>query len=104
MRVDRTRIPDKPYTPTLGSYGMPDVDRSKRRCEKSARIRRRGQGHSLKSSEGQMAMVIYGGFDDIEIMSRQGVSAVTKQSCIMYGVSRRRRYYEYLPYAMISVI
>ncbi len=51
-----------------------------------------------------MAMVIYGGFDDIEIMSRQGVSAVTKQSCIMYGVSRRKRYYEYLPYAMISVI
>ena len=33
-----------------------------------------------------------------------GVSAVTKQSCIMYGVSRRRKYYEYLPYAMISVI
>ena len=104
VRVDRTRIPDKPYTLTLGSYGMPDVDRS----GVDVRIRTDqvtgAKAILLKSSEGQMAMVIYGGFDDIEIMSRQGVSAVTKQSCIMYGVSRRRKYYEYLPYAMISVI
>lgn len=104
VRVDRTRIPDKPYTLTLGSYGMPDVDRE----GVDVRIRTDPETGAkailLKSSAGQMAMVIYSGFDDIEIMSRQGVNAQTKQSCIMYGVSRRKRYYEYLPYAMISAI
>lgn len=104
VRVDRTRIPDKPYTLTLGSYGMPDVDRSGVDVRIRTDQKTEAKAILLKSSEGQMAMVIYGGFDDIEIMSRQGVSAVTKQSCIMYGVSRRKRYYEYLPYAMISVI
>ena len=104
VRVDRTRIPDKPYTLTLGSYGMPDVDRSGVDVRIRTDQKTGAKAILLKSSEGQMAMVIYGGFDDIEIMSRQGVSAVTKQSCIMYGVSRRKRYYEYLPYAMISVI
>lgn len=104
VRVDRTRIPEKPYTLTLGSYGMPDVDREGVDVRIRTDVETGAKAILLKSSWGQMAMVIYAGFDDIEIMSRQGVSGMTKQSCIMYGVSRRRKYYEYRPYVMISVV
>ena len=104
IRVDRTRIPDRPYTLTLGSYGMPNIDRG----GVDVRIRTDKETGAkailLKSTWGQIAMVIYNGFDDIEIMSRQAVSAMSKQSCIMYGVSRRRQYYDYRPYVMISAM
>lgn len=102
VRVDKTRIPDKPYTLTLGAYGMPDhgdIEVLTRTCPLTG-----AKAVILKSCEGQIAFVSYAGFDDVCVKEREGVSPVTEKSRLVYGVSRREKYYEYLPYAMISAV
>lgn len=102
VRVDKANIPDKPYTLTLGAYGMPDcgdVETERRRDRQTG-----AEAVILKSGEGQIAFVTYEGFDEIRVKERRGVSAVTEKSRLVYGVSRRKKYYEYLPYIMISVV
>lgn len=102
IRVDKTRIPDKPYTLTLGAYGMPDagdVEVEERCC-----LRTGAKAVILKSKEGQVAFVSYAGFDDVCVKEREGVNPVTEKSRLIYGISRREKYYEYLPYAMISAV
>ncbi len=58
----------------------------------------------MKSSEGQIAFVSYVGWDEIAYRVRESVSPVTKQSQMLYGSSKREKYYEYKPYAMISAV
>lgn len=102
VRADRTRIPDKPYTLTLGSYGMPDqgeIEVEERICNTTG-----AKAVIIKSSKGQIAMVNYGGFDRLMTVCREGVSPVSEKSCLIYGTSSRKSYYEYQPYAMISVV
>lgn len=102
IHVDKTRIPYKPYTLTLGSFGMPDhgdVEKEERTCPDTG-----AKAVILKSSEGQIAMVSYAGFDDLQTISRTGVSPVTENSQLIYGISRREKYYEYKPYAMITAV
>ncbi|MEG7530384.1 MAG: DUF2264 domain-containing protein, partial [Hungatella sp.] len=102
VRVDKVRIPDKPYTLTLGSYGMADrghIEIEERICPITG-----AKAMILKSEEGQIALVSYSGFDEIGQKNRRGVSAVTECSCLLYAESRRNHYYEYRPYAMISAM
>lgn len=102
VRVDKTRIPDKPYTLTLGAYGMPDrgdIEKEERICPLTG-----AKAVLLKSSEGQVALVSYAGFDDVLIKERENVNPVTEKSRLIYAASRRERYYEYLPYVMISAV
>ncbi len=102
IHVDKTRIPDKPYTLTLGSFAMPDhgdVTVEERICEKTG-----AKAVILKSSEGQIAMVSYAGFDDLKVISRSGLNPVTEKSQMIYGVSRKEKYYEYHPYVMITAV
>lgn len=102
VRVDKTRIPDKPYTLTLGAYGVPkkgETVEERRLCPDTG-----ARAVILKSGEGQVAFVSYAGFDDVCIKERKGMNPVTEESCLIYGVSRREKYYEYLPYVMVSAV
>lgn len=102
IHVDKVRIPDKPYTLTLGAYGMGDrgdVEVEERICNETG-----GKAMVMKSSEGQVAFVSYAGWDNIECVKRQGVSPVTEHSRLLYGSSTRKEYYEYRPYVMISAV
>lgn len=102
IRVDKTRIPDKPYTLTLGSYGMADfgdVEIEKKTCKETG-----AQAVILKSGQGQIAFVSYNGWDELDICHRKGVSPVAEKSCMIYGKSHRTKYYEYGPYVMITAV
>lgn len=102
IRADKVRIPDKPYTLTLGAYGMADrgdVEVERRLCETTG-----AEAVIMKSGEGQIAFVAYAGFDEIAVKMRSGVSPVTEESQMIYGISRRNKYYEYQPYVMISAV
>lgn len=102
VRVDKTRLHDKPYTLTMGAYGMPDdgkLTKEERICPETG-----AKAVILKSSRGQIALVSYTGFDDVLVKERTGVSGETEKSQVIYGISRREKYYEYLPYAMISAV
>ncbi|MFV0343532.1 MAG: DUF2264 domain-containing protein [Anaerocolumna sp.] len=102
VRVDKVRIPDKPYTLTLGAYGMADrgdITIMEYHCPIT-----KAKAMVMKSSEGQIAFVTYAGWDETAYRVRESVSPVTKQSQMLYGASKREKYYEYKPYAMISAV
>lgn len=102
IRADKVRIPNKPYTLTLGSYGMADrgdVAVEERVCEDCG-----AKAVIMKSAEGQIAFVTYAGWDDIKELTRHGKNPVYETSRVLYGTSRREKYYEYRPYVMISAI
>ncbi len=101
VRVDKVQIPDKPYRLTFGSYGIPDygdVEIEEKICSMTG-----AKAFILKSQRGQVAFVSYAGFDDLCVKERQGVNPITKKSKLVYGISQRDNYYEYLPYIIISV-
>lgn len=104
IRVDKSRIPDRPYTLTLGSYGLPipegsDSEEEERICPLTG-----AKAKIVKGAYGQVAMVFYAGFDACSVTVREGVNPAEKKSQIIVGTSRRERYYSYLPYVMISAM
>ncbi len=102
VHIDKVRIPRKPYSLTLGAYGLPisgNVEIEERRCPLT------GARAVIAASEwGQVAMVVYAGYDELKWERRQGMSAVKEESLLIYGISRKARYYEYSPYLMISAV
>lgn len=100
IRVDKMRIPEPPFTLTMGAYGFPAdekvVEEERKEGEISAKI--------LKSSGRRLAFVSYFGFEKIEVKRRKGVNPISKESLLMYGICRRELHYEYRPYVMVSAI
>lgn len=102
IRADKVRIPDKPYTLTLGAYGMADrgdVETEERRCPVTG-----ARAVIMKSAQGQVAFVLYDGWDEIHVVKRNGVSPMADKSQMLCAASRRNQYYEYRPYMMISAV
>lgn len=102
LRADKVRIPDKPYTLTLGAYGMADrgdVKTEERACPKTG-----ARAMIMKSAQGQVALVTYAGWDSVEVVKREGVSPMAEKSQMLCAVSRRKEYYEYSPYVMICAV
>jgi len=101
IRVDKVRIPDKPYTLYLGHYGMPimDANTSIEEREKDG-----VKAIIIKSAEQQLALVNYKGFDRIAYKERTGASPVTNRSILLYAESNRSSYYEYKDYIMITAM
>lgn len=89
VRVDRVHISgqSKPYTLTLGAYGMP----AKGEISVERREKNGARALILSSGEEQMAFVTYAGFESIEIKKRQGVNPLARDSVLMYGVCRRNK-------------
>ena len=102
VRVDKARIPDKPYVLAMGAYGMPD-DGDVTREE---RVSRDGRARAviLSSSWGQIALTVYAGFEEIQEKERKGLSPAAETSRLIYAVSRRDRWYAYEPYVMVSAV
>ena len=102
VRVDKVRIPDKPYILTLGAFGMPDTGDVRR----EERVSPDGTARAviLSSSWGQVALTIYGGFENIAEKERTGVNPAAERSRLLYGVSRRDGWYAYRPYVMVSAV
>lgn len=103
LRVDKMRIPDKPYRLTFGSYGMPlegKVNVEERKETEGAN----GKAIILKGSRGQIALVTYTGFDNMATKTRKGVSPVSDESMFVYGETTRKVQYAYKDYVLISAI
>lgn len=104
VRVDRARIPQKPYLLTLGAYGMPK--------EQEVFIERRSkvmEGKTVeailvKSQRGQIAFVNYQGLEELTVKTRKGVNAICEESVLLYGKQLAKHKYAYENYMIISVI
>lgn len=102
LHVDKVRIPQKPYELTLGAYGLPVGEPAAitmRTCPLTG-----ARAVIASSSWGQVAMVAYEGFDRLHSHERSGMNPVCDYSHLIYGSSRKERYYEYSPYVLISAV
>lgn len=103
IRVDRMRIPDSPFTLTMGAYGMPAHAKGQP-MEPVCREENNAQAMILNNGKRQLALVIYHGFERLEVKRRSGVSAFGGESMLIYGVCRRERYYECGPGVLVSAV
>ena len=111
LRVDKSRIPDRPYRLTFGSYGLPlsfggnerggstEGETIEKICPDTG-----AKAVILKGAAGQVAMVSYTGFEKMAVIERTGVNPVSEESRMIVLESRRERYYTYLPYVMITAV
>ena len=102
IRVDKVRIPDKPYTLYLGHYGLPVMDSE----EVSIQEREKNGAKAIiaKTKDLQVAMVTYRGFDLLAMKENFSKSPVTGESILIYAESKRDKYYEYKDYVLITAM
>ena len=103
IRVDKMRIPNKPFTLTMGAYGFPEFQYE----TKTQVIRRSCEGAQaviLKQAGRQLALVTYTAWESVETKERRGVNPAAENSILAYGKLRREKMYGYEPYVMISAV
>lgn len=104
VRVDKLRLFGRTVELTLGSYGFPDngteVIRLNRDNGKAVILK--GRDHTGK--EKQMAMTIYDGWNDIDVVTSKGTNPDSLNSIVIYGKTERAQEYKYSPYVMVSQV
>jgi hypothetical protein len=108
LRVDRLKLYKKPMEITLGSYGFPDNGtRVITKAENINGIKARAiilKGVDHCGNPKQLAMTIYDGWDDIEIVKRTGTNPDSKDSIVVYGKTKRTKQNLYESSVLISQV
>jgi len=105
IRVDNHRLHRRPVSFTLGSYGFPDngTEIIKKENGKAKAIILKGKDYTGK--EKQMAMTIYDGWKDIDIVHSIGSNPDSEKSIIIYAKTDfKKQYGGAEAYVMISQI
>lgn len=102
IRADKLRLFRAPITLTLGSYGFPDNGTEIIRKENghAKAIILKGYDHTGRKK--QLAMTIYDGWDDIDIIQSTGTNPDSEKSIIIYAKTKRHKQYGYEPFILIS--
>jgi hypothetical protein len=104
MRVDKLRLHRRPVTLTLGAYGFPDNGTEVFHKEKENAKAIILKGHDFTGREKQLAMTVFDGFDEIDMINSKGTNPDSEKSIIVYGKLTRKKQYGYEPYVMISQV
>ena len=117
VRVDRMRIPERPFELTLGAYGFPteedgrETEISRRTAAYQVSVGETGTGETrtaraviFKNGSRQLAFVVYSGWEELQVKTRSGVNPAAGKTYLAYGSLRRERYYEYRPYVLVSAV
>lgn len=104
IRVDKLRLIRKPVVITLGSYGFPDNGTEIIRKEKDGAKAIILKGHDFTGKEKQMAMTIYDGWDEIDILHSEGTNPDSEKSIVIYGQALREKHNSYEQHMMISQV
>ena len=104
VRVDKLRLFGRTVELTLGSYGFPDNGTEIIRLERdnAKAVILKGSDHT--GMEKQMAMTIYDGWDDIDVVKSTGTNPDSLNSMIIYAKTKREQEYKYAPYVMVSQV
>lgn len=100
IRVDRVRIPQKPYTLLLGHYGLPHGSAD---CSVTTIPAGENQATIGSSEYGQLAFIPYKGWDSVSYVTQEGRSAVTDNSTLIYGSCSREKLYSGM-YLLVTVM
>ncbi|QAA33521.1 DUF2264 domain-containing protein [Clostridium manihotivorum] len=104
MRVDKLRLYRRPVAVTLGAYGFPDNGTEVIHRENGNGKAIILKGYDFTGREKQLAMTVFDGFDEIDMLHSQGTNPDSEQSIIVYGKLTRKKQYGYEPYVMISQV
>ncbi len=104
IRADKLRLFGRTVELTLGSYGFPDNETEIIRLSRDNAKAVILKGHDYTGKEKQMAMTIYDGWDDIDIIKTTGTNPDSLNSIIVYGRTKRETEYKYAPYILISQV
>lgn len=104
MRVDKLRMHRYPITLTLGSYGFPDNGTEIKTLKKDGAKAVVLVGKDHMGNAKQMAMTIYDGWDELEIVNSRGTNPDSEKSIVIYAKTKRTKMYGYEPYILISQV
>lgn len=104
LRVDKLRMHKAPFSLTLGSYGFPDNGTEileKKSGDAKAIILK---GHDATGREKQMAMTVFSGWTDLEVVRSEGTNPDSEKSMVIVAKTSREKQYRYAPYLLISQV
>lgn len=105
LRADKLRLFRTPVTVTLGAYGFPDNG--------DTEIIKKSDGNAkaviLKGYDGmnkpkQLAMTVYDGWDELDIIEGRNTNPDSEKSLIVYAKTRRTEKYGYGNFILISQV
>lgn len=104
IRADKLRVCKRPVAVTLGAYGFPDngTEIIRRECGNAKAIVLKG--HDFTGRAKQLAMTVYDGWDELELVHSQDTNPDSEKSVIVYAKAVRQKQYGYGPYLMISQV
>lgn len=95
LRVDRVRVNDRPFTLTLGHFGLPIEDGILEIKEGIVEYEKRSLPYIIaKAKNLQTAIVLYTGWQKLSYCIREDVNAVSKDSCLIYASYTREKFYD----------
>ena len=105
MRVDKLRLHQAPASLTLGSYGFPDngTEVIEKSCGNAKAVILKGRDGT--GCEKQMAMTIYDGWRQLQLLHRSGTNPDSDKSIVVYAsMKREKQYGGFEPYILISQV
>jgi hypothetical protein len=108
IRADRMRFFKKPISITLGSYGFPDNDTEiTQKKLKYGNLTAKAiilKGYDHNHNEKQLAMTIYDGWDEIDLIKSQGTNPDSENSIVIYATTKRENHNHYEKMVLISQV
>ncbi|MCR5101055.1 MAG: hypothetical protein K6B41_06840, partial [Butyrivibrio sp.] len=105
VRVDKHRLFKRPVTFTLGSYGFPDNGTVIMKFEEENAKAIIMSGKDSQGNYKQMAMTVYNGFADIDIVASEGTNPDSEKSIVIYGAADFNNQYDSSEsYIMVSQV
>jgi len=104
IRVDKLRLYGRPISLTLGAYGFPDNATEIAKITKGNAKAIILKGYDFTGREKQLAMTLYDGWEEIDLLYSHGTNPDSEKSIIVYGKLTRKKQYGYEPYIMISQV
>lgn len=104
LRVDKFRLYGHPASLTLGAYGFPDNGTEIIQMERDGAHAIVLKGRDFCGKAKQLAMTIYGGWEQISFLRSRGTNPDSEHSIIVYASTTRQAHYENGPYVLISQV
>lgn len=95
LRIDRVRTGERPFTLTLGHFGLPVEDGLLEVREGWVEWENRKFPYLIaKSKRFQTGIVLHSGWQKLSYVIRENVNAVCKKSCLLYASYTREQFYD----------
>ena len=102
FRADKLRLYRRPVEITLGSFGFPDNGTQIERRQKGKYQAIVLKGYDAMGREKQLAMTVFDGWDELEILKSRGTNPDSEHSIVICAKGTRIKDYGYEQYLLLS--